>query len=53
MPHAYGSQLSDLDFILEHLDDVNTVFALKNGEITILQQGRDQPENQIASDRLD
>jgi hypothetical protein len=42
-----------LDFILEHIDDVNTVFALKNGEFTILQQGRDQLENQIASDRLD
>jgi 2-phosphosulfolactate phosphatase len=27
-------QLSDLDFILEHVDDVNAVFALENGEIT-------------------
>jgi 2-phosphosulfolactate phosphatase len=29
-------QLSDLDFILEHIDDVNAVFALKYNEITMV-----------------
>jgi 2-phosphosulfolactate phosphatase len=30
-------QLNDLDFILEHVDDVDAVFALENDEITLLQ----------------
>ena len=30
-------QLSDLYFILEHVDDVDAVFALENDEITLLQ----------------
>jgi phosphosulfolactate phosphohydrolase-like enzyme len=29
-----SGQLSDLDFILGHIDDVAAVFALKNNEIT-------------------
>ena len=29
-----SGQMSDLHFILEHIDDVNAVFALKNNEIT-------------------
>ncbi len=33
---ASTGQLGDLDFILEHVDDLNAVFALKNGEIKML-----------------
>ena len=29
-------QLSDLDFILEHVDDINAVFPLENDHITTL-----------------
>ena len=28
-------QLRDLDFILGHIDDVDAIFPLKNGEITM------------------
>jgi hypothetical protein len=30
-------QLRDLDFILGHIDDVDAIFLLKNGEITMQQ----------------
>ena len=30
------SQLTDLDFILEHIDDIDAVFALENEELTVL-----------------
>jgi phosphosulfolactate phosphohydrolase-like enzyme len=29
-----AGQLRDLDFILGHIDDVDAIFPLKNGEIT-------------------
>ena len=34
---ASTGQLGDLTFILEHVDDVDGVFALENDEITLLQ----------------
>ncbi len=34
-------QLSDLDFVLEHVDDVNAVFALEDNEITLVPLVRD------------
>ena len=34
-------QLNDLNFILEHIDDVDAVFPLRNGEI-IIQQYNDR-----------
>ncbi len=39
-------QLSDLNFILEHIDDVDAVFALANGEITSLH-ARDHFHNRV------
>jgi 2-phosphosulfolactate phosphatase len=42
-------QLSDLDFILEHIDDVNAVFALKNEEIISVSAGAQPFRKSIAS----
>jgi 2-phosphosulfolactate phosphatase len=42
---THTGQLSDLDFILEHVDDVDAVFPLQNGEVTIWQEG-DEVERQ-------
>jgi 2-phosphosulfolactate phosphatase len=42
------AQLGDLYFILEHIDDVDAVFALKNGEITAVNKD-DQSRLEAAS----
>ena len=36
-------QLHDLDFILSHVDDLDAVFALRNGEIVITSNGAATP----------
>jgi 2-phosphosulfolactate phosphatase len=44
-------QLSDLDFVLEHVDDVDAVFPIRKGEI-VMQQDHDHLEKQGSQSSL-